>query len=117
MAPSLSSFVASEDKTVEEPALELLERLGWERVNLMQEEPGPDNPTGRTSFRQAYLPARLRAALSKLNPDLPEEALNKAEEELFRDRSARDPIAANREVLGQIVDGVRVEIRRDDGKF
>lgn len=117
MSPSLSSYVASEDKTVEVPALELLDGLGWELVNLLHEQPGPDNPTGRTSFRQAYLPARLRPALSKLNPDLPAAALTKAEEELFRDRSAFNPIAANREVLTQIVKGVRVEIKREDGKF
>lgn len=117
MSPSLSSYVASEDKTVEVPALELLNGLGWDLINLLHEVPGPDNPTGRTSFRQPYLPARLRPALRRFNPDLPEEALLKAEEELFRDRSALNPIAANREVLSQIVDGVRVEIRREDGKF
>lgn len=117
MSPSLSSFVASEDKTVEQPALQLLQRLGWERINLQHEAVGADNPTGRTSLRQAYLPKRLQAALRKLNSDLPEEALKLAEEELFRDRSALNPIAANREVLAQIVDGVRVEIRRADGKF
>lgn len=117
MAPSLTSIVASEDKTVEAPALDLLASLGWERANLLHEEPGLANPTGRTSLRQAYLPAHLRAALERLNPALPTDALKSAEEELFRDRSALDPVAANREVLRQIVDGVRVEIRRPDGKF
>lgn len=117
MAPSLTSFVSSEDKTVEAPALDLLEGLGWQRVNLLHEELGVTNPTGRISFRQAYMPAHLRAALTKLNPTLPADALKLAEEELFRDRSALSPVAANREVLRQIVDGVRVEIRRDDGKF
>lgn len=53
MAPSLTSIVASEDKTVEAPALDLLASLGWERANLLHEEPGLANPTGRTSLRQA----------------------------------------------------------------
>lgn len=117
MAPSLTSFVSSEDKTVEAPALDLLEGLGWQRVNLLHEELGVTNPTGRTSFRQAYMPAHFRAALTKLNPTLPADALKLAEEELFRDRSALSPVVANREVLRQIVDGVRVEIRRENGKF
>lgn len=68
-------------------------------------------------MRQVYLPAYLRAAVAKFNPDLPPEALKLAEAELFRDRSALSPVAANREVIGLIVDGVRVEIRRNDGKF
>lgn len=117
MAPSLSGLVASEDGIVEKPALELLQELGWTHVNLMDEAPGPANPTGRTSFHQAYLPARLGAALGRLNPDLPPEALKQAQEALTRDRSAMLPLNANREVLSLLVDGVPVQVRRDDGSF
>lgn len=117
MAPSLSGQVASEDDIVEQPALELLEELGWERVNLYEEQPGLANPTGRTSLRQAFLPTRLRAALERLNPSLPPEALKLAEEQLTRDRSAMIPVAANREVLSLIRNGVQVQVRRDDRNF
>ena len=117
MAPSLSGLVASEDGIVEKPALELLQELGWTHVNLMDEAPGPANPTGRTSFHQAYLPARLGAALGRLNPDLPPEALKQAQEALTRDRSAMLPLNANREVLSLLVDGVPVQVRKDDGSF
>jgi type I restriction enzyme R subunit len=102
---------------VEQPALALLQQLGWQSLNLMEEKPGPNNPTGRTSFRQSWLPARLRAALVKLNPDLPPEALTWAEEKLTQDRSALSPIAANRELHEMLRDGVRVEVKRPtDGK-
>ncbi|HEP8278273.1 TPA: type I restriction endonuclease subunit R [Pseudomonas aeruginosa] len=115
-SPSLSSEY-SEDGAVEQPALTLLQQLGWLHVNLMEEKPGLDNPTGRTSFQQAWLPARLRAALVKLNPGLPEEALKLAEEVLTQDRSALSPIAANRELYHLLRAGVRVEIKRpEDGK-
>lgn len=117
MAPSLSGMVASEDDIVERPALALLEGLGWQRVNLMDEAPGPANSTGRTSFRQTWLPARLKAALERLNPGLPAEALRQAEEALTRDRSAMQPYAANREVFALLVDGVPVQVRREDGQF
>ena len=117
MAPSLSGLVASEDGIVEQPALALLQELGWECINLYNETPGPTNPTGRNSFREPHLPAHLRAALVRLNPGLPEEALKLAEEELTRDRTAVIPVAANREVLNLLVDGVRVEIKNQDGKF
>lgn len=114
--PSLSSEF-SEDGAVEQPALMLLQQLGWQHLNLMEEKPGPDNPTGRTSFHQAWLPARLRAALAKLNPGQPAEALKQAEEVLTQDRSALSPIAANRELYHLLRAGVRVEVKRpEDGK-
>ena len=117
MAPSLTGIVASEDGIIERPALELLEELGWTPVNLMDETPGPTNPTGRTSRRQTYLPAYLRAALAKLNPALPADALTQAEETLTRDRTGMLPVNANRELQRYLVDGVPVEVRREDGKF
>lgn len=117
MAPSLTGIVASEDGIVEKPALALLRELGWQHIDLIREQPGPTNTTGRTTFHQTYFPAHLRAALRKLNPTLPAEALVEAEAELTRDRSAMLPVAANREVLGLIRDGVPVQVRRDNDKF
>jgi type I restriction enzyme R subunit len=117
MARGLTGIVASEDGIVEKPALALLRELGWQHVDLYDEQPGPANPTGRTSFQQAYFPAHLQATLRKLNPTLPAEALSLAEAELTRDRSAMLPVAANREVLALIRNGVPVQVRRDDGKF
>jgi len=99
MAQSLTGIVASEDSIVEKPALALFQELGWGHVDLRDEVPGPGNHTGRSSFRQPYLPFRLRAALHKLNPGLQEEAFRQAEDALTRDRSAMLPLAANREVL------------------
>lgn len=117
MAPSLTGIVAPEGGSVEEPALDLLEELGWDRIDLMQEAPGPANPTGRTSFHQAHLPAHLQSALAKLNPTLPPDALKQAEETLTKDRTGLSPEVANREVHGYLVDGVPVQVRREDGKF
>lgn len=117
MVRGLTGIVASEDGIVERPALALLKELGWQHVDLHGEQPGPDNPMGRTSFQQTYFPAHLKAALRKLNPALPTEALSQAEAELTRDRSAMLPVAANREVLSLIRNGVPVQVRRDDGKF
>jgi len=111
MAQPSPSSEFSEDGAVEQPALMLLQQLGWQYANLMEEKPGPDNPTGRTSFHQAWLPARLRAALTKLNPGLPAEALKLAEEVLTQDRSALSAIAANRELYQLLRAGIRVEIK------
>lgn len=118
MAPSLTGLIASEDGIVEKPALALLHDLGWQHVDLRDEVLGATNPTGRTSFHQVHLPARLRAALARLNPGLPSDALKQAEEALTRDRSAMLPLHANRELLALLVNGVSVQVRREsDGKF
>ncbi len=62
---SLSGTIASEKALVEGPAIDLLVALGWNHANLMQEAPGPQNPTGR--LRETILPGRLRVALRRLN--------------------------------------------------
>jgi type I restriction enzyme R subunit len=117
MAAALTGLVASEEGIVEKPALGLLQELGWSHVNLQDEAPGPSNPTGRLSFHEAYLPAKLRAALNRLNPGLPPDALKQAEEVLTRDRSAMLPMNANREVISLLIDGVQVQVRNDKGGF
>jgi len=117
MAPSLSGIVASEDGVVERPALALLKELGWGCVNLFNDTPGPNNVYGRTSLREPHLPALLRDALRRLNPTLPDEALTLAEDELTRDRKAVIPVAANREVLKLLREGVRVEVKNEQGGF
>ena len=92
--PSLASFLSTERKLVEDPAIELMGELGWDTANLFSEAPGPNNPTGRHSFKDAVLPRRLWAALRKLNPELADAALQVAVDALSQDRSAMLPIAA-----------------------
>lgn len=108
---SLSAVITSEDRLVEAPGVHLLVELGWTHQNLMEEAPGPANPTGRMSFRELVLPARLRSALRKLNPSLPDEALQHAELKLTEDRSAMLPVSANRELYALIRDGIAVQVR------
>ncbi len=112
----LASVLASERETVELPTIALLKSLGWEHMDLAGEQPGPANPTGRLSFRDAVLPAFLRAALARLNPGLPTQALADAEAALVQDRSALLPVAAQREVWRLLRDGVAVRVRRADGE-
>ncbi|MGQ4274699.1 type I restriction endonuclease subunit R [Terrihabitans sp. B22-R8] len=114
---SLSGVITSEDGLVETPGIDLLEELGWTHVTLMEEEVGPDNPTGRLSFRELVMPARLRAAFRKLNPSLPDEALQQAEIVLTADRSAMLPVAANREVYRLLRDGIVVQVKQPDGSL
>jgi type I restriction enzyme R subunit len=112
---SLSSAMTSEGSLIETPGLDLLQDLGWKHVNLMLEEPGPANPTGRLTFHELVLPARFRTALRKLNPSLPPEALQEAELAVTTNRSAMLPVAANREFYRLLREGVPVQVKQPDG--
>ncbi len=57
-----------------------------------------------------FLVPRLRAALERLNPALPSEAISAALDELTRDRSAMLLEAANREVYLLLKEGIRVSL-------
>src|SRR5260370_30154359 len=85
--------------------------------DVLNEEPDRMNPTGRLSFRDRVMPARLRAALRKLNPLLPDEAVQQAEIFLATDRSAMMPVTANRDVYKLLRDGVLVQVRQRDGSL
>jgi len=110
-----ASTFADEYETVEKPTIALLAELGWNVANLLGEQPGPGNPTGRLSFREVVLPAWLRTALARLNPTLPQAAIDDAVAEVARDRAAMLPVAANREVWRLLRDGVPVQLRQADG--
>lgn len=72
--------INSEDRLVQTTFADHLEKvLGWESVYAWNQETfGPDGALGRTSEREVVLVRDLRVALVKLNPALPEEAINEA---------------------------------------
>jgi type I restriction enzyme R subunit len=83
----------TEDQLVEQPAIGLFAELGWATVSALEEiigrtEPSPQpSPSGRGSgdegrttlgretTSEVVLVARLRAALERLKPALPPEAI------------------------------------------
>lgn len=105
----------SEDTLVEQPAIALFESLGWETGNLYAEWTGSSSSEGRQTQQDVVLEGRLRAALSKLNPDLPSNAINLVVEELARDRSKLLPVNANQEVYRLLKDGVPVSVTDEHG--
>ena len=60
------------------------------------------------------LVSRLRAALERLNPALPPEAITAAVDELTRDRSAMSLEAADREVCLLLKEGIKVSVPESD---
>ena len=61
----------SEDAAIEQPTIALLAGLGWETLNCYHENFGPLSLLGRETMADVVLPHRLRAAIEKLNTDLP----------------------------------------------
>ncbi|MBA1147840.1 type I restriction endonuclease subunit R [Ectothiorhodospiraceae bacterium WFHF3C12] len=106
----------SEDALVEQPAIELFGSLGWETGNLYGEWTGDISSEGRQTQQDVVLVPRLKAALAKLNPGLPQGALEKAIEELARDRSKLLPVNANLEVYQLLRNGVKVEVMDERGR-
>ncbi len=101
----------SEDALVEQPAIALFARLGYETINAFHEKPGKGSVLGRETLHEVVLVPRLRAALRRLNPGVPREAIELAIADLTTDRSALSPVHANREIYRLLKDGVKVKMR------
>lgn len=106
----MSPHAWTEDQLVEQPAIGLFATLGWQTAVALEETFGPGGSLGRETKAEVVLVPRLRAALQRLNPTLPPEALQAAIDALTRDRSAMSLEAANREVLSLLKDGIAVSV-------
>jgi type I restriction enzyme R subunit len=122
----MSPHPYSENQLVEQPAIGLFTELGWTiACGDLHPDPLPAGEgdcanvsglLGRETTSEVVLVPRLRAALERLNPTLPPEAITTAIDELVRDRSAMSLEAANREVYLLLKKGIRVSMaEREDG--
>jgi type I restriction enzyme, R subunit len=110
--------INSEDRLVQQTFAEHLEKtLGWESIYAYNTETfAPQGMLGRTSEREVVLVRDLRAALERLNQDLPAAAREQAIEKLTRIDFARSLLQHNREFYGFIRGGVPVEWRDAAGE-
>jgi type I restriction enzyme R subunit len=110
--------INSEDRLVQRTfADHLRDRLDWDSVYAYKSETfGPEGTLGRASERDVVLVRDLRAAVARLNLDLPESAREQAIDKLTRIDFARSLIQHNREYYGFIRGGVPVEWRDANGE-
>jgi type I restriction enzyme, R subunit len=110
--------INSEDRLVQKTFADHLRvRLGWEGVYAYNAETfGPASTLGRASERDVVLVRDLRAAIERLNADLPALVHEQALEKLTRIDFARSLLQHNREFYGFIRGGVPVEWRDDAGE-
>ena len=106
----MSPNAYTEDQLVKQPAIGLFADLGWHTVSALEEVFGAHGTMPRETSGEVVLVSRLRAALMRLNPALPPEAMTAAIDELSRDRSAMSLAAANREVYLLMKEGVTVSV-------
>lgn len=109
--------IHSEDRLVQATFAEHLEKvLRWDGVYAHNEETfGPTGTLGRDSERDVVLVRDLRAAVARLNQDLPEAVREQAVAKLTRVDAARSLVQHNREFYGYIRNGVPVEWRDESG--
>src|SRR5260370_35291999 len=91
--------INSEDRLVQHTfADHLRDRLGWESVYAYNAETfGPQGTLGRAPEREVVPVHDLRAALARLNPDLPASAREQAIAKITRIDSARPLLQHTRE--------------------
>jgi type I restriction enzyme R subunit len=115
-AQTMTGHDFSENTLVEQPAIALFSELGYATVSGFHETFGPSGTLGRETSAEVILRPRLLSALRKLNPDVPDDALDKAVEELVKDRAALGMAHANRETYKLLKDGVSVTFENDEGE-
>ncbi len=72
--------------------------------------------SGRTDKREVIFRDRLKAAALRLNPEIPEAAIERGLDVVCDRRQAMAALNANRELDGLIRDGVRVEFKDAGGR-
>ena len=105
--------INSEDRLVQETFAEHLEHaLGWESVYAWNDETfGPDGMLGRADTKEAVLTRDLRAALVRLNPELPSSAIDDAMRSLTVNDVSRSMLQHNRDFYKMLRGGVPVHYR------
>ena len=110
--------INSEDRLVQATFAEHLEQvLGWDSIYAWNEETfGPGGTLGRADTKQTVLTGDLRAALERLNPELPASAINEATRELTVYDVSRSMVPHNRDFYRLLRGGVPVAYRDAQGR-
>ena len=103
------------ESTIEEAALSWLGDLGYTDLPGPQLAPG-EPASERGSFGEVVLAGRLREALYRLNPGIPEDAREDALRKVTR-LTSTSLVLANRAFHAWLRDGVPVEYPRGDGSM
>lgn len=111
----MPNFISEDD--IEQETLVKLKQQGFKILNCYTVNPDDLNDNShRTDKRDVIFHDRLKTATLRLNPSLPETAIDQALETLSNKRQSMSPIAANREIDGLIRDGILIEYENAQGR-
>src|SRR5437016_3604190 len=96
------------EEALETNTIRLFGNLGWEAADCYHEICGTNSTLGRETTEQVVLEWRLKAALEKLNPDVPPLAFDLALDEIIKNRAVLSPVRANQEIYKHLKDGIIV---------
>jgi type I restriction enzyme R subunit len=103
------NFIAEQD--IEDASLEILQELGYKIIYGPEIAPNGNNPE-RKNWDDIILIDRLRAAIDKLNPDIPEEGKEDAIKKVLRSTSHK--LFQNNKIFHKyLTNGVEVEYRHN----
>jgi type I restriction enzyme R subunit len=110
--------INSEDRLVQKTfADHLRDELGWESVYAWNQETfGTDGTLGRTDTREVVLTRDLRAALERLNSELPPTTFAEGVQKMGRHDFSRSLLQHNQEFYRFIRDGVPVTYKDAQGQ-
>ena len=110
--------INSEDRLVQATfAAHLKDKLGWDSVTAWNDETfGPGGTLGRASTSETVLTRDLRAALQRLNPELPPSAIDDALRALTVHDFSRSMVQHNQDFARAIRNGVPVSWRDANGQ-
>ena len=100
------------ESEVEQLALDILSDLKYKILHGPDIAPDGANPE-RQSYADVILIARLREAVERFNPEIPDEAKEEAIKQILRVESP-ELIVNNQRFHKMLVNGVDVEFRRGD---
>jgi type I restriction enzyme R subunit len=104
----------NENTLTEQPVIEWLKEMGYDY------EFGPDLAPGqvlgeRENFREVILMGRLKRSIRRLNPDLPETAIDDVARSIIKVEHPNLEIA-NKEVYKLLTEGVKIGVRDNAGE-
>jgi len=113
----MPNFISEEQ--IEQGLLQRLQHLGGFDVLECYTENAEDmnDGSGRADKREVILHDRLKTAALRLNPGIPEAAIDEALARLTEPRRAMSPVAGNREFDGLLRDGIPVEFEDAAGSL
>jgi len=103
------------ENAVEETTLEMLQELGYEKIYGPDIAPDSENPK-RTKWDDVLLIDELRDAIEKLNPELPDEAVEEAIKHIKR-LNDKNIIKNNEQFHTYLIEGVPLEYRAKNGNI